>query len=137
MGTTGQRLRAIFTQQVARIGTSVTLKRTTTAAYDPTITQSTTSQVSYTVRGVFESVNAFSKTGQRNESFLTTDGTDIRSQWKVFLIPPIDTLNSELGFIPSVGDSATIAGRDYQIRQVESETADDVVVFHRLYLEFA
>ncbi len=133
----GQRFQSIFATQTARIGTSITLKRTTTAAYNPATSQATTSSTSYTVKGVFESSMSQFNMGQWQGSFVTQDGTDIRAQRKVFLIPSLETDGVALPFVPSVGDMATVDGRDYRISDTETETADDVVVFHRLFMEFA
>ena len=133
---TGLRFQRIFATQCARIGTTFTLRRTTTSAYSAATSQATTSQTSYTAKGVFEQSDALSNTGQHATTF-QSGTTDTRAQYRTLLVPSLDTSDVALPFTPATGDAITIGSRTYRVAMSETETADDTIVFHRVYLEIA
>lgn len=136
MGVIGTSWRNVFSTQTARIGTTATLKRSTTTGYNAGTSQATVTQASYSVKGVSEETGNFSEVGQRQGTF-HSDSTDVRATTRTFLIPSVTTAGTALAFDPATGDVLTIGGRDYRIAMAETVTADDVVIFHRLFLDFA
>lgn len=129
MGAIGNRFQQTFARYMARIGTSTTLTRVTTTAYNPATSSATTTTTTYTVKGVYDS--------QQNNQFQTPQGTDTRSKSRTFMIPSLDTSSQVIPFEPAPGDKLVIGGRTERIEYSEPEVADDVIVYHRLYLESA
>lgn len=127
MGSLGERFQREFTRRMSQLGTTATVTRQLATAYNATTATATPDTEEITVKGFFDKA----KTGQ-------TDGvTDLQIGQRVFCIPTLDANGDTLLFDPANGDTLTIGAQAYSIRRTEPEYANDVIVYHRLFLEQA
>jgi hypothetical protein len=127
MGTLGRDFQRIFAARMAQIGTTATITRLLTAAYNPATSEATPDSSEIEVKGFFD----------KAKHGVPGSPTDLQIGERVFCTATLDATGNEIEFAPEVGYSVTIGARTYSARYVESEYADDVQVYHRLYLSQA
>lgn len=110
-------LRKTASKLMSKFGGSVTIRRVTTGAYNPTTGTATPSTSDTTVKGVLEDVQ------QREVNDL------IRSSDKKLTIAAAD-----LSFEPGVSDQISVSGRVFQCIQVNRIEQENTAIVFEMYL---
>lgn len=110
-------LRKTASKLMSKFGGSVTIRRVTTGAYNPTTGTATPSTSDTTVKGVLEDVQ------QREVNDL------IRSSDKKLTIAAAD-----LSFEPAVSDQISVSGRVFQCIQVNRIEQENTAIVFEMYL---
>lgn len=127
MGNLGRNFQATFYRRMNQIGTTATITRQTTAAYSTATSEATPIADEIEVKGFFDKA----KTGAPGGV------TDVEIGERVFCVSSLNTSGNAVEFEPGIGHTLTIGAQNYSIRRTEPEYADDVIVFHRLFLDQA
>ena len=110
-------LRKTASKLMAKFGGEVTIRQTTTGAYNTTTGTATVTASTTTVRGVLEDVNA----REANELVKVND--------KKLTIAAAD-----LSFEPSVSDQVSIGGQVMQVIQIKKIEQDNTAIVFEIYL---
>lgn len=120
---------ASMLQTIGWLGETFTITKQTATAYNPATTQGTADSSTQTVKGVFDNHRSYRP---------DQTGADVRGFEQAIIIGTKATDDSDLSFIPGVGDLVTSDSISHSIRAVEKlQGSQGVTVFYRLIFESA